>query len=705
MAAKEALRKLEEELQCAICLGTYADPKLLNCNHVFCADCLPKLVGGDNSLTCPTCRKVTPIPGNKVRGLQPAFRINTLLEIQKSLRADLPRPSTSPEEVKTEAPLPPLSTVSYCTDHPTQELKLFCEKCEKLVCIECAVDGAEHYTHKPAMLKKTCDRYKTAIRASLEPLKKQLSTISDALSKADVKYGEITQQQEAIQAVLHDTARQLHQAVDARTTELISQLHQHTQTKLKSLSSQRDDIETTFVTYQCCSITVEEELNTSRDQDIVIRKEPIVEKIQSLTSSFQPDLLKVSVSANLKFTSGDVLSSALSYGAITESEVLPDPSKCFIIAKDLGSLEVEQKTSVLVRTMDSNREEYEEEIKSLECEFISELTGTKSVISFERQEKSLYKFSFIPTVKGRHQLNIRIGSQHISGSPVTFPVRKPIEKIDTPIYTITDVCKPWGVAISKDGEIVVTEHGNHSVSVFSPRGQRLQSIGTPGSEEGQFNKPRGVAVDENGDIFVADSKNYRIQKFTMDGKFLKAIGSGDTQFKDLRGLAFNAFNSKLYVIDGNHIIVLERDLSFVSSFGKFGLKSKEHAVFNKPVDIACDNSGQLYVTDFYNGRIVILTPEGELLKVIEKSSMRKGLTNPTGVAVDSDGFLYYNRMYYNSQNRIIIVTSEGNLVNELKGSYSGFTWEATTYLPFGLAIDDSGVVYACEYNSNQITLF
>ncbi len=36
---------------------------------------------GQLTLTCPTCRHVTPVPANGVAGLQANFRLNQLLEI------------------------------------------------------------------------------------------------------------------------------------------------------------------------------------------------------------------------------------------------------------------------------------------------------------------------------------------------------------------------------------------------------------------------------------------------------------------------------------------------------------------------------------------------------------------------------------------------------------------------------------------------
>ena len=41
---EQALRKLEDQLTCGICLDSYTEPKLLQCFHVFCKQCLERLV-------------------------------------------------------------------------------------------------------------------------------------------------------------------------------------------------------------------------------------------------------------------------------------------------------------------------------------------------------------------------------------------------------------------------------------------------------------------------------------------------------------------------------------------------------------------------------------------------------------------------------------------------------------------------------------
>ena len=64
---------------------------------------------------------------------------------------------------------------------------------------------------------------------------------------------------------------------------------------------------------------------------------------------------------------------------------------------------------------------------------------------------------------------------------------------------------------------MVTEWGGDCVSVFSPSGEKLQSFGKHGSGQGEFDCPRGVAVDGEGNILVSDGGNHRIQKFTAEG--------------------------------------------------------------------------------------------------------------------------------------------------------------------------------------------
>ena len=114
--AKEALEKVEEQLNCYICLDTYTDPKLLQCFHVFCRQCLVPLVirdqQGQLGLSCPTCRQVMFIPERGVSGLKPAFHVNKLLEVKESLQRA--------ETARGKASAPSREVLGHCFQHPEE---------------------------------------------------------------------------------------------------------------------------------------------------------------------------------------------------------------------------------------------------------------------------------------------------------------------------------------------------------------------------------------------------------------------------------------------------------------------------------------------------------------------------------------------------------------------------------------------------------
>ena len=80
---------------------------------------------------------------------------------------------------------------------------------------------------------------------------------------------------------------------------------------------------------------------------------------------------------------------------------------------------------------------------------------------------------------------------------------------------------PTNLALGPSGDLYVADgYGNARVHRFSADGQLLQSWGEPGAGPGQFHVPHGIAVDRDGTVLVADRENSRIQRFSPDGDYL-----------------------------------------------------------------------------------------------------------------------------------------------------------------------------------------
>ena len=709
MAEKTLLEKVEEELNCSICLDTYSDPKLLQCFHAYCRKCLVKLVVRDQQeqliLTCPICRHDTPVPANGVAGLQPAFQINHLLEIMAEHKKAAADPPTSAEKAERDsASLTSHNKVKVCCrEHAGKEVELFCETCGEPVCVKCVIKGGKHHSHDCEELEKAFERYKVEVTASLEPMEKQVTTITKALAQLDARCAEISDKRAAVEADVHTTFGKLQRILDTRKTELIGQLHHITQRKLKELAVQRDQLETTLAQLSSCLGFMRESLKTGSQEEVLSMKSSVVKQVKELTTTFPPDMLKPSTEANVIFSAlADVTTACQNYGQVSTRDVLPDPSKCHATGKGIEAAVVGEMSTAVLQAVNFRGQPCEEPIQSSECELVSELSGTRTRGSVERKGQSQYEINYQPTIKGRHQLHVKVEGQHIRGSPFTISAKSPVEKLGTPILTLHGVKEPWGVAINQRGEVIVAEWDGDCVSVFSPSGEKLRTFGSSGSGQGQFQYPRGVAVDGEWNILVADGHNHRIQKFTPEGQFLAAVGArgkGPLQFNCPDCIVLNTANKKVYVTDShNHCVqVLNFDLTFSSSFGKHGSGKGQ---FKYPCGIACDSTGKVYVADYNNDRIQVFTAEDKFLKMFGRHGDGKGeLGMPEGVAIDSNDMVYVSEY---GNHRVSVFTSEGVFVTSFGSHGKG---PGQFQYPHGVAIDNSGVVYVCDGYNNCVQIF
>ena len=698
--AEKVVGRVEEQLNCSICLDTYTDPKILQCFHVFCRQCLVPLgvrdQQGQLSLTCPTCRQVTPIPARGVTGLQSAFHINNLLEILEDSVEKLENAPATPERA-TPTDLNPVNKASHCFVHEDKELELYCETCGELICLKCVTKSGKHHSHDYEELNVAFEKYKKEITSSLEPMEKQVTTIKKALALIEECRGEIFNQQAAIEDNIHVTFRRLRELLTVRETELIDHLHKTTQGKLKGLAAKRDKIEITLVQLDSCLHFMRESIKAGNERNVLMMKTNTVHQVKELTTPFQPDTLKPNTEVDIVFSAlADLTAMCQSYGQVFASGS-PDPSKCHTTGKGLEVAVVGEKCTAILHAVSYEGKPCGEPIKSLECELVSEITGTRASCSVERRGQSQYEISFQPTIKGRHQLHIKVEGQHVRGSPSSVAVKSPVEKLCTPILTLGGVRAPYGVTINQRGEVVVTESDEDCVSVFSPNGEKLRSFGTHGSGQGKFKYPCGVAVDGEGNILVADGHNHRIQKFAAEGQFLAAVGtegSGPLQFRCPTDIAFNTSNNKVYVAGNlnHHVQVLNSDLTFSSTFGKEG---RGKGQFSYPRGIAFDSTGKVYVADTNNHRVQVFTAEGKFLRMFG----RRGLDRPCYVAFDTSGVVYVSD---GGNHRVSVFTSEGQFV-------TSFGWwgegPGKFKYPFGLAVDNNGVVYVCDCCNNRVQVF
>jgi DNA-binding beta-propeller fold protein YncE len=430
---------------------------------------------------------------------------------------------------------------------------------------------------------------------------------------------------------------------------------------------------------------------------VLTMKTNAVKQAKKLISPYQTEFLEPCATADVEFLPPtDIISVC---GQIFAPN-LPDPLKCKLDAIFREPSMVGMECSANLHAINCKGAVCKGLIEQLECHLVSELSGTRLSCGIEKIKRGRQiEVTYRPTTKGRHQLHIKAQDQHIRGSPFSgIRVEAPVEKLGTPILTISGVVAPWGVAINRNREVVVTEWGSHRVSIFSCSGEKLQSFGSSGSGRGQVKYPCGVAVDVKGNILVADKQNHRIQKFTSKGCFITSVGTygtGHLQFSCPTGITVNASNGMVYVSDScNHRIqVLNSNLAFFSTFGKRGSSTGE---FSYPHGIAYDRSGNLYVADLDNYRIQVFTHQGKFLRMFKQH--RGKLWGPIGIAIDLSDMVYISEVDNKS---ISVFSSRGQFVK----TFGREGEEQKEFVRRGLAVDIDRVVYVCDMDNNRVQVF
>ena len=171
-------------------------------------------------------------------------------------------------------------------------------------------------------------------------------------------------------------------------------------------------------------------------------------------------------------------------------------------------------------------------------------------------------------------------------------------------FGIEQLESPWGVCVTPDGKIAVSDWGGGSVKEFSQQGKLLKEFGCPRSSSSYPSKPYYVIYHKDKYFVTCDS--HCVQVFNNEGNFLYKIGekgSGESQFRDPRGMAVDTKENLVVCDSGNHRLQIFTTDGRVFSFG---IQGKEIGNFNKPQDVVASDDGRLFVTDYCNNRVQVL---------------------------------------------------------------------------------------------------
>ena len=223
-----------------------------------------------------------------------------------------------------------------------------------------------------------------------------------------------------------------------------------------------------------------------------------------------------------------------------------------------------------------------------------------------------------------------------------------------------------GVAIGPDDMVYCTDDGTHTITKFTPEGELLMTIGTPGKPAPRwsgepFCRPTQAAVSHRtGHIYISDGyANARVHKFTADGRHVLSWGEPGIdagQFMVPHNIAIDR-EDRLYVADreAHRVQVFDADGTFITMWNNV----------HRPCGLTVGPDGNIYIGELngvglvqdcpgYGHRVSIYSPQGELLARFGDPEEREEpgkFIAPHGIAVDSRGDVYVGEVSYTIRGR------------------------------------------------------
>jgi sugar lactone lactonase YvrE len=270
---------------------------------------------------------------------------------------------------------------------------------------------------------------------------------------------------------------------------------------------------------------------------------------------------------------------------------------------------------------------------------------------------------------------------------------------------------PSGVAVDSSGNIYVADQGNHRIRKITSAGVVTTLAGnSQGYSDGtgtnaSFNAPYGVAVDSVGTVYVADANNNRIRKITPLG-VVTTFASG---FSGPIGIIVDS-SGNVYVSEhgSSHRIYKITSAGVVSTLAGnsqgYSDGTGTNTSFNAPWGLAVDSSGNLYVGDYTNNRIrkitsagVVTTLAGSSQGYSDGTGTNASFDRPLGVALDSTGNMYVSERG-NNRIRKITLGADPNI-------YAGTPITGTLLTSFNPSLSSSTITIPASTTNAKVASF
>ena len=324
---------------------------------------------------------------------------------------------------------------------------------------------------------------------------------------------------------------------------------------------------------------------------------------------------------------------------------------------------------------------------------------------------------------------------------------------DSELARETNLHLPFGVALDKNGDLLVIDRSHYRIRKLILKGNRVTTVagnglklfgGDGGPAQGaNIEFPHGIDVDSKDNVIFADKAHYRIRKITPQGIISTIVGNGIRGNIGDGGPALKAsvfptrmrlnHKDEIFFISPSGFISLVRKVNTQGIIDEYittsdadyqeavltsgsGASSKsEITVISQFSDLALDKKGNLYLADRINHQIRKFSPQGKITTIAGTGEFnyfgdggpatQAAFRDPAAITLDEAGNLYVadaaNNMIRKIDTQGIISTIAGTGKHQDSGD-GGPALKASLRSIASLVFSPAGELHIVETNTHHI---